>query len=57
MVVTAESGFVPGWKYTLITLTPGSDRDSMCSMPAPSVKKRSNRLVISVSICSGGIPE
>ncbi len=25
--------------------------------PLPSVKKRSNRLVISVSICSGGMPE
>ncbi len=57
MVVTAESGFVPGWKYTLMTLTPGSERDSICSMPLPSVKKRSKRLVISVSICSGGMPE
>jgi hypothetical protein len=37
-------------------LTPGSERDSMCSMPAACVKKRSNRPVISVSICSGGMP-
>ena len=57
MVVTAESGFVPGWKYTLMMLTPGSERDSICSMPLPRVKKRSKRLVISVSICSGGMPE
>ena len=56
IVVTAESGLVPGWKYTRITLTPGSDRDSMCSIPLPSVKNLSKRLVMSVSICSGGIP-
>src|SRR5664280_1786947 len=47
MVVTAESGFVPGWKKTLMMLTPGRERDSMCSMPLPRVKKRSNLLVIS----------
>ncbi len=29
----------------------------MCSMPLPSVKKRSNRPVMSFSICSGGMPE
>ncbi len=29
----------------------------MWSMPLPSVKKRSKRPVMSVSICSGGIPE
>ncbi len=38
-------------------LTPGSERDSMWSMPLPSVKKRSKRPVMSVSICSGGMPE
>ncbi len=41
----------------MIRLTPGSERDSMWSMPAASVKNRSNRPVISVSICSGGMPE
>src|SRR5689334_24047683 len=30
MVVTAESAFEPGWKKTLIMLTPGKERDSMC---------------------------
>ena len=29
----------------------------MWSMPLPSVKKRSKRPVMSVSICSGGMPE
>ena len=57
IVVTAESELVPGWKYTRIMLTPGRERDSMCSMPLPNVKNRSKRLVMSVSICSGGIPE
>src|SRR5580765_4152615 len=38
-------------------LTPGRDRDSMWSTPLARVKKRSNRPVMSVSICSGGIPE
>ena len=47
---------MPGWKKTLMMLTPGSERDSMWSMPAPSVKKRSKRPVMSVSICSGGMP-
>ena len=28
----------------------------MCSMPLPSVKKRSKRPVMSFSICSGGMP-
>ncbi len=28
----------------------------MCSMPLPRVKKRSKRPVMSVSICSGGMP-
>src|SRR4051794_18992422 len=54
MLDAAESGSVPGWKYTLMMLTPGSERDSIWSMPLASVKKRSNRLVILVSICSGG---
>ena len=56
MAFTSASASVPGWKYTLMMLTPGSDRDSMCSMPLPEVKNRSNRPVISVSISSGGIP-
>ncbi len=56
IVVTAESGLVPGWKNTLMMLTPGKERDSMCSMPLPKVKKRSNRPVISFSTCSGGMP-
>jgi hypothetical protein len=38
-------------------LTPGSERDSMCSMPLASVKNRSKRPVMEFSICSGGIPE
>src|ERR1700744_1314469 len=29
IVVTAESGLVPGWKYTLIMLTPVMERDSI----------------------------
>ena len=37
-------------------LTPGSERDSMWSMPGASVKKRSRRRVMSFSICSGGMP-
>ena len=37
-------------------LTPGSERDSMCSMSLPSVKKRSKRVVMSRSISSGGMP-
>src|SRR5260370_38259964 len=37
-------------------LTPGSERDSMWSMPGASVKKRSWREVMSFSTCSGGIP-
>ena len=41
MAVAAESPLAPGWKYTLMTLTPGSERDSMCSMPGARVKKRS----------------
>ena len=57
MLVTAESELVPGWKYTLIKLTPGKDRDSMCSILLASVKNRSKRPVISASICSGGMPE
>jgi hypothetical protein len=27
--LTSESALVPGWKNTLMTLTPGSDRDSI----------------------------
>src|SRR5688572_31166 len=57
MLVTAESELVPGWKYTLIKLTPGKDRDSMCSILLASVKNRSKRPVMSASICSGGMPE
>src|SRR6185437_3051959 len=38
-------------------LTPGSERDSIWSTPLAKVKKRSNRPVMSVSICSGGMPE
>src|SRR5215469_5322177 len=37
-------------------LTPGSERDSIWSTPLASVKNRSNRPVMSVSICSGGMP-
>ena len=54
--LTSASAFVPGWKNTLMMLTPASERDSMWSMPEPSVKNRSNRPVMSVSICSGGMP-
>ena len=57
MLVTDESGLVPGWKYTLMRLTPWSERLSMWSTLLASVKKRSKRLVMSFSICSGGIPE
>ena len=57
MLVTAESALVPGWKKILIRLTPGRERDSMCSMLLPSVKNRSKRPVMSVSTCSGGMPE
>src|SRR5258708_40377595 len=57
ILVTAESELKPGWKYTLMRLTPGSDRDSMWSIPLARVKKRSKRPVMSVSICSGGMPE
>jgi len=53
----ATSTFAFGWKNTLMMLTPGSERDSMCSMSLPSVKKRSKRVVMSRSISSGGIPE
>src|ERR1022692_4614371 len=38
-------------------LTPVKERDSMWSMPAARVKNRSNRPVMSFSICSGGMPE
>ena len=38
-------------------LTPVSERDSICSMPLPSVRNRSRRYVMLFSTCSGGIPE
>ena len=38
-------------------LTPGSERDSIRSIPLPSVKNRSKRVVMLLSICSGGMPE
>ncbi len=44
------------WKYTLMMLTPGSERDSTCSMSLPRVKKRSKRVVMSRSTSVGGMP-
>ena len=55
--MTSASAFVPGWKNTLMMLTPSSERDSMWSIPEARVKKRSRGLVMSVSISSGGMPE
>jgi hypothetical protein len=64
---SVTSSRVPEGSFRFIMNCPGSvrgkkaksssGRDSICSIPAPSVKNRSKRLVISVSICSGGIPE
>jgi hypothetical protein len=52
----AESTSTLEWKKTLMMLTPGSERDSMCSMPLPSVKKRSKRVVMLRSTSVGGMP-
>jgi hypothetical protein len=56
MVVTAAFGIGSGLEVNLDEADAGQDRDSMCSMPLPRVKKRSKRPVMSVSICSGGMP-
>ena len=49
-------GIGAGLKEDRMILTPGSERDSICSMPGASVKKRSCRWVMSFSTCSGGMP-
>ena len=54
---TPASTFAPGWKNTLMTLTPLSDCDSMCSMSLTVVViARSDTVTIRFSISSGETP-
>src|SRR5215470_15967889 len=54
---TAASIFAPGWKKTLITLTPFNDCDSICSMSLTVVViPRSLGVTIRFSISSAATP-
>ena len=53
----APATWMPGWKKTRITATPGYEFDSMCSMSLTAVvMKRSSLETMRSAISCGGMP-